>query len=146
MAERVSGGQVGFEAAGEPPARSWEITLPWTVPPVKPNGGHGNRYAHAKKVKTTRQTMGLLARNAKIPKLDRCEVQLTWYVPDRIARDADNLAWLLKPLCDALAGTLPGDHQIVHNDTPEYMTKHMPNIVYSPDQNKHFRILIKEIS
>lgn len=144
-AERGDVSQGQFEARKTAPTRSWEIVLPWSVPPVKPNGGHGNRYAHAAKVKQARQTMGLLARNAKIPKLARCEVLLTWYVPDRIARDADNLAWLLKPLCDALAGTRPGDHQIVHNDTPEYMTKHMPVIVYAPGQNKHFRILIKEI-
>lgn len=142
----VSGGQDANEAVKSPPVRSWEIELPWTTPPVKPNGGHGNIYAHAAKVKTTRQTMGLLARKAGIPPLSRCEIWLTWHVGDRTKRDADNLVWLLKPLCDALAGTKPGDHQIVPDDTPEYMTKHMPNINYIQGQTKRFTIHIKEIS
>ena len=122
----------------------WTIALPWAAPPVKPNGGHGNVYAHAKKVKATRQTMGLLARKAGIPWLGRCEVQLTWYVPDQIKRDADNLAWTLKPLCDALAGTKPMDHRIVDDDTPDLMVKHMPVIVYRPGQRKQLVITITE--
>lgn len=118
------------------------IRLPWSVPPVKPNGGHGNRYAHAAKVKNTRQTMGLLARKAGIPWLGRCDVQLTWFVPDRIKRDADNLAWTLKPLCDALAGTRPGDHKIVDDDTPALMVKHMPTIIYRPGEPKQLVVTI----
>lgn len=124
--------------------REWIITLPWAVPPVKPNGGHGNVYAHAKKVKAVRQTMGLLARKAGIPWLGRCEVQLTWYVPDRIKRDADNLAWTLKPLCDALAGTKQFDHRIVDDDTPDLMVKHMPTIVYRPGQRKQLAVTITQ--
>lgn len=142
---RGDGGSGSNGAADGPPARSWEIDLPWSAPPVKPNGGHGNIYAHAAKVKATRRTMGLLARNAKIPKMGRCEIWLTWHVGDRTKRDADNLVWMLKPLCDALAGTKPGDHQIVTDDTPEYMTKHMPNIDYVQGQAKRFTITIKEI-
>ena len=126
-------------------SRSWTITLPWATPPVKPNGGYSNRYAHARKVRDTRQTMGLLARQAGIPTLDRCRVELTWFVPDRIARDVDNLAWTLKPLCDALAGTKPWDHQIVPNDTPEWMEKPMPSIVYRPGEPKEMVLTVTEI-
>lgn len=125
--------------------RSWTIALPWSTPPVKPNGGHGNVYAHAKKVRITRQTMGLLARKAGIPTLGRCRVELTWFVPDRIARDVDNLAWTLKPLCDALAGTKVWDHQIVPNDTPEFMVKPMPTIIYRPGEPKEMVLAITEI-
>lgn len=142
VAERVSGGQGSNGAAGEPPARSWEIVLPWTVPPVKPNGGHGNIYAHAAKVKSTRQTMGLLARKAGIPWLGRCEVWLTWYVSDKRKRDADNLVWTLKPLADALAGNKTGDHKIVDDDTPDLMKKHMPEIVYRPGEAKQLVVTI----
>ena len=133
-----------FETLTNDPS-TWEIELPWSTPPVKPNGGHGNIYAHAAKVKSTRQTMGALARKAGIPPLGRCEIWLTWHVGDRIKRDADNLVWMLKPLCDALAGTKPGDHKIVPDDTPEYMTKHMPNISYAYGQPKRFTLTIKEI-
>ncbi|MFF2822640.1 hypothetical protein ACFVRV_06255 [Arthrobacter koreensis] len=125
--------------------RLWTIPLPWSTPPVKPNGGHGNVYAHAKKVRTTRQTMGLLARNANIPPLGCCRVELTWFVPDRIHRDVDNLAWTLKPLCDALAGTKVWDHQIVPDDTPEFMVKPMPTIVYRPGEPKEMVLTISEI-
>lgn len=122
--------------------RAWEIVLPWSVPPVKPNGGHGNIYAHAAKVKSTRRTMGALARNAGIPWLGRCDVVLTWYVPDKIKRDADNVVWTMKALADALAGTKPGDHKIVEDDTPDLMVKHMPRIVYRPGEPKQMVLTI----
>lgn len=144
-AERVSGGSRANEGADGAPARSWEIVLPWTVPPVKPNGGHGNIYAHAAKVKSTRQTMGLLAKKAGIPWLGRCEVALTWYVSDKRKRDADNLVWTLKPLADALAGNKPHDHKIVDDDTPDLMTKHMPEIIYRAGGEKQMVVTITEL-
>jgi hypothetical protein len=126
--------------------REWLIELPWATPPVKPNGGHGNVYAHAAKVRGARQAMGLLARNAGIPKLARCEVLLTWHVGDRIARDVDNLAWTLKPLCDALSSEKkPTDHRIVPDDTPEHMVKLMPVIEYVKGQRKRFTVRVREL-
>lgn len=142
--ERGNVGRDELDALTATP-RTWEILLPWSTPPVKPNGGHGNIYAHAAKVKSTRQTMGLLARKAGIPWLGRCEIQLTWYVPDRIKRDADNLVWSMKPLADALAGNKPHDHKIVEDDTPELMVKHMPAILYRPGQPKQMFIHITEL-
>lgn len=121
----------------------WVIELPWSTPPVKPNGGHGNVYGHAAKVRTTRQTMGVLARQAGIPVLGRCRVLLTWHVPDRIGRDADNLVWTLKPLCDALSsGKKPTDHVIVKDDTPEFMVKDMPVIVYEKGCRKRLTLTV----
>lgn len=125
---------------------SWVIVLPWDVPPVKPNGGHGNIYAHAAKVKRTRQTMGLLARKAGIPWLGRCEFKMVWYVNDKRKRDADNLVWTTKALCDALAGTKPHDHRIVEDDTPDLMVKHMPEIVYRPGEPKQLVVTITAIT
>lgn len=126
--------------------REWVIELPWATPPVKPNGGYGNRYSHAQKVRGARQVMGLLARNAGIPALGRCEVLLTWHVGDRIARDVDNLAWTLKPLCDALSsGKKPTDHVIVPDDTPEFMVKPMPAISYVKGQRKRLSVTVREI-
>lgn len=126
--------------------REWVIELPWPTPPVKPNGGHGNVYAHAKKVKQARQVMGLLARNAKLPPLARCEVLLTWHVGDLVARDADNLVWTLKPLCDALSsGKKPWDHPIVQDDTPEFMVKPMPVVSYVKGQRKRMSVRVREL-
>lgn len=59
----------------------------------------------------------------RIPELGRCEVALTWFVTDRRRRDADNVVPTLKAMCDGLV-----DAGIVADDTPEYMTKHMPVI------------------
>jgi hypothetical protein len=113
---------------------------------VKPNGGHGNVYAHAAKVRQARQVMGLLARQAKLPVLARCEVLLTWHVGDRIGRDVDNLAWTLKPLCDALSsGKKPWDHPIVPDDTPEHMVKPMPVISYVKGQRKRMSLTVREL-
>lgn len=126
--------------------RRWTINLPWSTPPVKPNGGHGNIHAHAAKVKRARQTMGLLARNARLPAMARCRVELVWYVPDRVHRDADNLVWTLKPLCDALSSSRrPWDYQVVPDDTPEFMVKLMPRIVYAPGEPKRMVLIVTEM-
>jgi hypothetical protein len=126
--------------------REWVIELPWATPPVKPNGGHGNVYAHAGKVRTTRQAMGLLARSAGLPVMARCEVLLTWHVGDRIARDADNLVWTLKPICDALSsGKKPTDHPIVRDDTPEFMVKPMPVVEFVKGQRKRLSVRVREL-
>ncbi|MEO5317617.1 hypothetical protein PV761_03350 [Arthrobacter sp. CC3] len=122
------------------------IELPWATPPVKPNGGYGSRFSHAAKVREARQTMGLLARAAKIPRLGKCQVLLVWHVGDRIARDQDNLAWTLKPLCDALASAKkPTDYRIVPDDTPEFMVKPMPVISYVKGQRKRLTVTITDI-
>lgn len=126
--------------------REWVLELPWATPPVKPNGGYGSRYAHAAKVRAARQAAGLLARSAGIPQLGRCRVLLTWHVGDLIARDVDNLAWTLKPLCDALASDKkPTDHRIVQDDTPAYMEKPMPEISYVKGQRKRMTLTVREL-
>lgn len=126
--------------------REWVIELPWSTPPVKPNGGYGNRYSHSAKVREARQTMGLLGRSAGLPVMGRCEVLLTWHVGDLIARDADNLVWTLKPLCDALSsGKKPTDHPIVKDDTPEFMVKPMPVVEYVKGQRKRLSVRVREL-
>jgi hypothetical protein len=126
--------------------REWVIDLPWATPPVKPNGGYSNRYAHSAKVAQARQVMGLLGRAAGIPPLARCEVLLTWHVGDRIARDADNLVWTLKPLCDALSsGKKHTDHPIVRDDTPEFMVKPMPVVEFVKGQRKRLSVRVREL-
>jgi crossover junction endodeoxyribonuclease RusA len=126
--------------------REWLIELPWSTPPVKPNGGYSNRYAHATKVRNARQVMGLLGRAAGLPVMARCEVLLTWHVGDKVARDADNLVWTLKPLCDALSsGKKPTDHPIVADDTPEFMVKPMPVVEFVRGQRKRLSIRVREL-
>jgi hypothetical protein len=124
----------------------WVLELPWATPPEKPNGGYSNRYAHSATVKEARQVMGLLAKAAKIPRMDRCRVLLTWHVGDLIARDVDNLVWSLKPICDALSSDKkPSDHRVVRDDTPAFMEKPMPAIVYVKGQRKRLTVTITDI-
>lgn len=130
--------------------REWVIELPWSAPPVKPNGGYGNRYAHAAKVKQVRQAGGLLARDAEIPELARCQVLLEWHVGDRTKRDADNLVMLLKVLCDSISGgraakKVATDWNVVPDDAPEWMDKLMPRVVYVKGQPKRMTFTVREI-
>lgn len=131
-------------------AERWALDLPWDAPPVKPNGGHGNVYAHARKVKDVRKTAGLLARNARIPRgLDRVRVQLVWYVPDRRRRDVDNLWMTLKALADGLTadGGKGGEYDwpVVADDTPEYMEKPAPQIVYRKGCRKRLVLFVDRL-
>jgi hypothetical protein len=71
----------------------------------------------------------------RIPELGRCEVSLTWYVTDRRRRDADNVVPTFKAMCDGLI-----DAGIVVDDTPEFMTKHMPAIVPGPRAHMVLRV------
>ena len=121
----------------------WLLELPWQSPPVKANGPRGNHYAHAAHVRAVRRAVGVLARNAKIPHLGRCRVELTWYVPDRIRRDVDNLMPMMKPVYDALSsGRQPFDWPIVEDDTPQFMVKTMPEIVFVKGCRKRFELVI----
>lgn len=128
----------------------WVIELPWDAPPIKPNGGYANRYAHAAKVRGVRQTAGMLARHAGIPRgLTRIRVQLVWYVSDRRRRDTDNLWMLLKSVCDAMtpAGKQgqPTDWPVVEDDTPEFMEKPEPQIVYRKGQRKRLVVFVDRL-
>lgn len=99
----------------------WLFYLPYTSPPLTEN----QRFHHQKKariVKQVRQTAFILAHG--IPPLGRCEVHLTWYVTTKHRRDEDNIVPTLKALCDGLV-----DAHIVADDTKEFMTKLMPEIV-----------------
>lgn len=88
--------------------QSWTIRLPFTEPPVSANDarrGHW-RSQWAAKIEVE-QAVTVLVRAARIPKLDRCALELTWYVPDYRVRDDDGLAVLLKAARDALTPSRP---------------------------------------
>jgi crossover junction endodeoxyribonuclease RusA len=65
-----------------------------------------------------------------IPPLGKCSVGLTWYVTDKRRRDADNVVPTLKAMCDGLVDAL-----VVVDDTPDLMTKFMPEIVRMPKED-----------
>lgn len=89
-------------------AESWTIRLPFTEPPVSANDarrGHW-RSQWAAKIEVE-QAVAVLVRAARVPKLDRCALELTWYAPDYRVRDDDGLAILLKSVRDALTPPRP---------------------------------------
>ncbi|MEV5543094.1 hypothetical protein AB0L13_40365 [Saccharopolyspora shandongensis] len=102
---------------------TYSLALPYERPPLTAN----QRMHWAPKAEITkniRHTAATLARNAKVPALDRCAVRLVWTVTDRRRRDADNLVPTLKACADGLV-----DAGVVADDVPALMTKHMPEIV-----------------
>jgi crossover junction endodeoxyribonuclease RusA len=66
-----------------------------------------------------------------VPACSHLTVTLHYAPGDNRRRDADNLAPTLKAACDALARGPRRDWiglELVPDDTPRYMTKHMPVI------------------
>ncbi len=110
--------------AGGPQLYTAEID--WETPPLTAN----QRLHWSKKAKITKRVRRrgrTEAENLAIPALAHAEVHLAWHVSDRIRRDVDNVVPTLKALCDGLVDAL-----VVPDDTPDLMTKLMPQIVYIP--------------
>lgn len=99
------------------------LHLPWEAPPLSMN----QRLHHMKRARLTadiRQTTAWLARQQRLPRAVRhVHVWLVYCPPTRHRRDTDNLMATLKPAADGLV-----DAGLVPDDTPEWMTKHMPQI------------------
>ena len=105
-------------------AREWTLQLPWKSPPLTLN----QRMHWAVKARLTKEVRLIAKVKARgIPDLERCSVELVWFVTDKRRRDADNPVLTLKALCDGLV-----DAEIVPDDTPEYMTKLPVRIEYVP--------------
>lgn len=104
----------------------------WDVLRGNARAGHwAQRHAAVKRV--IRDVVDL-ATLARIPAGSHIAVRLTWSPGDRRRADVDNLVGLQKVMCDALARgrkDLPGLH-LVPDDTAEWMTKHMPEILRPP--------------
>ncbi len=118
--------------------RSWTIHLPWKAPPLSLN----DRMHWAPKARLTKQvrTIGFAkARASRIPDLEKCSVELVWYVNTRHRRDVDNPVLTLKALCDGLV-----DAEIVPDDTPEYMTKLPVRIEYRAKTAASLALVIRE--
>ena len=120
-------------------ARTWEIRLPWTAPPLTLNGREHWR-AKAEKVASVRAAVHLAAGPGhRIPAMERVEVTLTYYPRDKRRRDADNLVATLKACCDGIV-----DAGVVADDTPDLMVKHMP-VVAPPDGDPRLVLTIREL-
>lgn len=110
------------------------IDLPYATPPLTAN----QRFHWQKKAEITKGVRAFAAYKCiNLPFLDKCDVELTWYVNDKRRRDADNVVPTLKALCDGIV-----DADVVRDDVPAYMTKHMPVIVYRPGKPAGMELVI----
>lgn len=99
-----------------------------------------NRFMHAQRVKDVRELVHWKILAAHIPQgLDKVEVELHYAPPDARRRDEDNLVAFLKPACDAVC-----EAGIVMDDTPRYMTKHMP-VLEPPEHPARLWLVIREL-
>jgi crossover junction endodeoxyribonuclease RusA len=128
------------EETGTPTNTVYEVDVPLRrgKPPLTSNQRihHMDRSTRTLEV---RHAVMTAARAAKIPAGRHLVVVLHYAPGDRRRRDADNLVPTLKAACDALARGPRRDWvglELVPDDTPEYMTKHMPVIHPGPGKRR----------
>lgn len=122
-----------------PPKSGYSTTLVlnYPSPPLTLNG-RMHRLKVAEWTRILRRQAAVMARD--IPFMHHIDVTLTWVVNDHRKRDSDNPIPTLKALCDGLI-----DADIVPDDTPQYMTKHMPVIEFRAGAKPHLELTIVEV-
>jgi Holliday junction resolvase RusA-like endonuclease len=83
---------------------------------------------------------------ALIPSLEKCRVDVTWFVNTRTRRDTDNLAPLLKAIYDGLGSDTGVSARIVPDDAPAFMEKPEATIIFDKKCKPHFRVTITELT
>jgi crossover junction endodeoxyribonuclease RusA len=91
------------------------IRIPLEVDPLGLN--KTLHWAKAAKLKKTWRAYSRVM-SARYPAMAKVDVTLTWFVKIKRTRDEDNMARLLKCLCDGLV-----DSGVVPDDAPQYMGK-----------------------
>lgn len=125
---------------GEPTRRSWTLDLGHTAP-LRLNGSRRGHYAHARNVKAFRHRAAWLAREARIPSLERIAVELHYAPKDRRRRDPMNLVATLKPVEDGIV-----DAGVIPDDTPQYSVPTVPVIDDSTGQPGRLYVVIREVT
>ncbi|MEA5367742.1 hypothetical protein VA596_49985 [Amycolatopsis sp., V23-08] len=119
-------------------SRTFEVDVPMmrrrAGGPLEPPLNANDRWHHSQRAQRTAAVrLGVRdgARRAEIPAGSHLTVTLHYRPGDNRRRDADNLVPTLKAACDALARGPRRDWiglELVPDDTPQFMTKHMPVI------------------
>lgn len=112
----------------------WELDLPFRRPPLSLND-RMHWSVKARLTKEVRMIARVKARN--IPDLEKCSVELVWFVNDKRRRDTDNPVATLKALCDGLV-----DAEVVPDDTPDYMIKLPVRIEYRPKTERQAGLVL----
>jgi crossover junction endodeoxyribonuclease RusA len=105
--------------------RVWRLDLPLRTPLSMNDREH--RMVRHRRVAQVRSDAKLLAKAAKIPKLERISVELHYCPRDSRRRDPLNLVATLKPLEDGIV-----DAGVIPDDTPVWSLPTMP-IIDLPD-------------
>lgn len=98
------------------------IEFSFTKPPLTANQRH-HWATRARLTKQIRRETYIRAKAMRLPHTTHATITLHYQPRDNRRRDADNLVPTLKAICDGLT-----DANLVNDDTPTYMTKHMPQI------------------
>ena len=94
-------------------AREWTLHLPWKSPPLTLN----QRMHWAVKSRLTKEVRLIAKLKARhIPDLEKCSVELVWYVNTKHRRDTINPMLTLKALVDGLV-----DAEVIPDDSHEYV-------------------------
>ena len=101
-----------------------EITFDWPKLPLSLNY-RLHRMVESNETKRIRKAAEAWART--LPRMERCLVELEWFVNTRHRRDDENPVASLKPFCDGLV-----DGGLVEDDTAVFMVKLMPRITHRP--------------
>lgn len=102
--------------------REWTVTLPYTAPPLTLN--QRLHWAEkARRVRELREAVEWKLREARVPPLRRCSVELHWRPGMTRTRDRDNLTATSKPCFDEIVAA-----GICADDSPEWMDQLMPVI------------------
>lgn len=124
---------------------TWTLTLPYTSIPKGLSGNyHGHWRTRHASTREVRDLVVMLARSARIPTMQRMQVELVQYVTDNRVRDADNAWPLLKACADALASNRGVSARLVPDDTDAYCRKLAPRVVKEPPAR--FELVITDIS
>ena len=100
-----------------------KISLSFNKPPITAN----HRHHWAKKAKITkaiRHEAFIRAKAARLPRVKHAQIRLFYQPADNRRRDPSNLMPTQKALVDGLV-----DAGLVPDDTPEFITEHMPKIL-----------------
>jgi crossover junction endodeoxyribonuclease RusA len=101
--------------------RSWTFDLPISKPLSMNDREHWR--PKARRVRHLRQATQLLARQQRIPRLERVAIELHYTPGDGRRRDAINLSATLKPVEDGIV-----DAGVVPDDTAEFVEPTHPVI------------------
>ncbi|MFF2493217.1 hypothetical protein [Agromyces sp. NPDC058064] len=124
----------------------WTIRLLYPRPPF---GLSANDRPHhmvkSRAIKAMREEVMFKVRQARVPALERCRVDLVWYVADHRTRDEDNLAPMAKAIYDGIGSNKGISARIVDDDSPEFMEKTAPVIEYMAGGEPHFAVIITDL-